>query len=605
MNFTEACSHHAEHKQDAQANTSESPRVAIEGEGGDKLLLFSRELAVDLNPEKPDINGALMLYGLYLWQRKRLKSFQYIPKVNGKRGCYRSLSELHKQYPWLSEEGIRKNLKRAELRSNGNFIVDCNNAGAKGGKLHFYLSPEWIKKYRFADSHTEDADIAKGLIGLSRSDAAAYGLIEAILKQNLNFITDPKRNSDPIVDDQGRIYRELSPTRLTTPREDSKREVKAILPASRKRVTEALSKLTACHVIKEHPTRANFYRLADASDGVLFDVPRVAESVTIVANEVTKVATTVTKVAICNERIDGNVSASNASQPVAESSISKTDSKPNSNSDRKCIFASSVSLRSTENGKGDGISAGGKRLMQLVTEELSHKRQHSLPCGACDMLEPYKIYRVIHDDQVACMGYELPYDYVALEWYTGKQYCREAEIEHFTEEVLSELRASAIPFDKRDVVALRAVLEDNPRLSSEDLLPSIGHLGAWNILAGDIPVPKAGHDFWYWSRRVKTLKSLLRYLPQVIREQYVLERYIYLGYHLDDWDGMSRPPFNYEEMPLPLLVLAFENEREVPVCQRREDDDEGESYYRPIYFREFAELPTTEHVDHQYNPIPG
>jgi hypothetical protein len=146
-----------EQKTGAQANNPAvlegpfSPKSIPESSGNDnEIRLFSRELASYLNPERPDITGAMILYGLYLWQKTPIPKFHYVPMVNGQRGSYRSLSELSKEYPWMCEERIRKALIRLEKRLGKTwFIVDRKNSGAERKKLHFWISAALIKKFKF------------------------------------------------------------------------------------------------------------------------------------------------------------------------------------------------------------------------------------------------------------------------------------------------------------------------------------------------------------------------------------------------------------------------------------------------------------------------
>src|SRR4051812_14548278 len=126
---------------DAAADGNANPNA-----NADKTLFFSRELAVKINPKRPDITAAVILYGLYLWQSTPVQPFGYVPVVNGKRGCYRSLSELQSEYPWLSDEGIRLAIERAEEALKGHFVVVRDHPKAERGKLHFWISPSLIKK---------------------------------------------------------------------------------------------------------------------------------------------------------------------------------------------------------------------------------------------------------------------------------------------------------------------------------------------------------------------------------------------------------------------------------------------------------------------------
>ena len=583
-----------EQEQHAQANNSDAPTSGFHDEtlcesSGDEdkirepvTLFFSRELAKFLNSAKPDITGALILFGLYLWQRKPVSSFRYRPMVNGERGCYQSLSELQASYPWLTEEAIRKALKRAEVTLKGDFIIERANENAVRGKLHFWISPLLIKTYRF------DAPKKRGLLALDVHDAVNCGVLEAILIQNLKHITEEAHNSEPLRDEAGNIYRELSATKLTKPTKNMHHKVPQILPCSRKAVSAALGTLRAAGVLVEHPRRKHFYRLKCAND-----------SVTKVASDVTKVARRVTKVARRNVALPCNMYKNSDLQRIAKTSYTNTDANP----DTKCIFPSPASLRSPEHGWAGGLSAGGKKLTMLISEHLEASRQSRADPPPGVTMDSYKVFNVTDHDKHEFAGFDLPYDFIGLEWYSGKPYSRQAEIEHFMEEMILEFQVNDFAFTKQDISKLRELFTSHPGLTPGHLLPLL-HRKPWDIVGQPIPIPKKGHDQWYWSRRITNLKQFLRYLPQLAREYHVSEQFGICGNETTfDREVNGRPIFHYDEMPQPLLEVAFENETKLPVTREYIEDEDGEFGYRSIYYPEFAGLPTVDHVNIDHNPV--
>ncbi len=586
-----------EHKQHAHANNPDIPTSSFDqetvsgsgGDQGDKTLLLSRELAVKLNPDKADFSGSLILYGLYLWQIQKIRPFAYTPMVDGKRGCYQSLSDLHAEYPWLSEEGIRVILRRCAETLGKNFIVDAKNPGAIRNKFHFHLSPLLIKKYGFNQGKAGSMSTAKGLIGLSKLDAANYGVLEAVLLHNLRYVTLEEHNTDPLVDDDGRIYRELSPTKLTKLVEDQEGSIKPILPVSREAVSKALSTLKQAEAIAEHPDRRSFYRVTDASETAATGVIKVADSVIKVASAVNRVARR--KVAIDCKPFTGL-----ALQPFVETSDRNTDR----NSDRKCISASPVSRSSTENGEASELSAGAKELVKIINDSLEAFRQKpTAPDNRAD-LDAYKCFEVLDYDNRQFLGYDLFYDVVNLEPYSGKPYSRKAELEEFMEQMLQKFQFERWTFSGEERMQVRQLFVQHPLLTAEHLLEVMNH-SPWNPGVGYNAKPKKGHDYWHWARRITNPSAFLHYLPQLICE--------YAAWSLQedvgdlDLDDKGRPIFDYSMLPRPLLDIAFGPQSAIPITHISEEDEDGDYFRRPVYYPEFVGLPITEYVTFEDNPL--
>jgi hypothetical protein len=610
-----------EQEQRAKANRSDIPNTgldqtdSVESGGGNpkipqqaadtkQVLFFSRELAVKLNPKRPDFTGAIILYGLYLWQKARISSrFGYVPMVNDERGSYRSLSQLNSDYPWRTEEGIRQILIGAEVSLKGDFIIDRNNAGAERGKFHYHLSKDLIKKYGFTKGVDYCSNPSVGLIAVEKGDVIKYGILGAILIYNLRYVTDETRNKNPVTDENGNIYRELSPTALTKPRKDKNGVMKPILPVVRKTVTKALTVLCSANVFREHPTKKNFFRLTTDEEKRLASVTKVAGDVTRVARRVTKVASDVTIVAGQNEGMARKQAVSNDLQPIVKTPDSNTDSNPDCNADRKCVFPCSVSPCSTAHGLTPKLSPNAAKLKQLITEGVNAKRQapHSAPrCTSKD----FQCFWVSDCDKWKITYWDLPYDIIVPEWYTGKPYNRSAELDHFMEAMIMEIKMSGLPYTKKDLRALRNVFEHHPLLTPEALAPVIrSHTPVCWVDGKPIPVPKKGHDDRYFARRITNMKQFLRYLPQLVRECYIKELGS-LGDHVFFEEGKEgRRVYDYKGMREPLLSLAFENELKIPVTQKRDEDEDGNMVFRDIFYPEFVRLPRKEYVTIDCNPI--
>ena len=557
--------------------------AAIGKEGG-TTLLFSKELATKINPKRPDITASLIIYGLYLWQKTKVKSFCYVPMVNGLRGSYRSLSDLRKEYPWLTDEGIRLALGRAEKALPGWFVVDRTNPKAERGKLHYWLSPKLIKKYRFAEERM-------GLLQVKRDDVLRYGIIEAILISNLEYITDDSRNNEPLVDDEGRIYRNLSPTTLTEEKEDLDGVLKSILPCKRNKLTEALTHLVAEDVMVEHLQKKGFYTLKMASE------------------RVSKVASGVSKVARQTEGMPSKPFVDQGLQSFLKTSDTNTYSNADSNSDSKYVFNATGKLRSPVAFCPLQMSDGAKKLMQLVNDELTAYRQKPARQSKLVYDEGQEdFYGPVFDKSMVNGGRHahLPYDMFMVDW-EGKPYTRKAEIKQAIKDIKSSL--IAFPCRREDLEQLEQLFIVHPELEAKHILDLLAFLApqTGNRGFGAVKRPSKGHDCYYWARRITDMKAFLRYLPKLAKEFFEYEAY---------WEGSvddhyfyeeGKPVFEYETMPEPYLGIAFcgDTKTRLYTAHERIKDDEGflEWITRPIYYAELAGIPTVDVVEHEVNPI--
>jgi hypothetical protein len=555
----------------------------------DQILLLSRELAVKLGTKKANFNASLILYGLYLWQKTPVSCFGYVPKIEGQRACYRSLSELHEQYPWLSEEAIRKILVRAERVLNGHFVIDRDNPNAERGKHHFWLSPTMIKKYGFNQGKEVYHQGSKGALSISKAEVLQYGVLEAVLLNNLRYVTDEERNNNPVTDEKDNIYRELSPTKLTRKREDKNGDVKPILPVSRKLVTEALKVLKAAGAIQEHVLHKHFYRLTKGDKTEFNDVTKVATDVTKVASRVTKVARQ-TAVMPCN------ISNNNDLRRFSGTSNRNTNRNPN----RKCLLERTASLRFAVPSISDELSAGAKKLMEFVANE-KQKAPQKAGNGA-DMVFGIEDY-----DKGKLIGFETHYDFFPIMWYSGKPFARSAEIDECMDQMILDISLVGLSYGKKDLSDLRQLFVDHDALMADHLIPVLHSLTRkrTDIMGRKIREPKKGtHDFYYWARRISNLRQFLHYLPQLLRETYVNEAYGIIG-HLTEYEvaDNGKPIFDYAKMPEPLLSMAFANDHTTPITNVIERNEQREWIDRPVFYPEWAGLPVKEYVTHDSNPM--
>jgi hypothetical protein len=97
-------------------------------------------------------------------------------------------------------------------------------------------------------------------LSLQVSDAQKYGVVEAVLIRNLEFKTRPDKVTNPVLDEQGRIYGEMSSSKLTrkTTSEDG-HFTTPVLPFGRQCINSAILSLRECGIFVEHTERRGFY----------------------------------------------------------------------------------------------------------------------------------------------------------------------------------------------------------------------------------------------------------------------------------------------------------------------------------------------------------
>jgi len=600
VNILHSGSKKVEQEQLAQANNS-IPATAHEmngagsGEADEKTLLFSKELATKINPKRPDITASIIIYGLYLWQKTKVEPFRYVPMVNGQRGSYRSLSDLREEFPWLTEEGIRKAVWRAEKALKGAFIVDDENPEAERSKLHYWISPKLIEKYRFAKKR-------KGLLQVKAGDVLKFGMMEAVLISNLAYVTDEARNSEPVTDDEGRIYRELSPTTLTEEREDLDGNMKSILPCKRNKVSEALAHLLAEGVMFEHPKEKGFYRLKTASESV----SKVADDVSKVASGVSKVASGVSKVARRNEGMPLKPCVDEALRAFPKTSDTNTCSNADSNLVTKCILHHTAELRSPVWCSSSQMSAGAKKLIQLVDDGLAAYRQKPVGKGRIVQDKIHEdFYGPVFDKSIVNGGWHahLPYDLVGVDIESGKPYSRKSEIKQAIKDIKSSL--IEFPFSAQEAKQLEELFIAHPQLGAEHIFELLAFLNpqSGNRCLGNIDRPDIGHDCFYWARRIRCMKTFLRYLPRLAREFYEYGEY-WEGAVLDHFVYENgKPVFEYRNMPEPYFSMAFCEDASTPIYITSERNEDDEWIDRPVYYAEYMKLPTVDVAEHEWNPI--
>jgi len=222
------------------------------------LRFFNPELAIEvqkkLNSKKPDITGAFVLRYLQSWKKAACKRFTGSRVQNA---VYRSLEQIQDNLPWIDKATVHRAIGRLEKAFPKDFKVD-----RLGSKVTNYLISDKLIRDYFGKR-------ARNL-SVCVNDAAKHGVLEAVLIRNLEYKTQPENVSNPVTDEIGRIYGEMSAMALTVPREsrNGDNEVKrAILPFGRQAVQESISNLKLKGVFIEHHDRRGFYTLDRGQNG--------------------------------------------------------------------------------------------------------------------------------------------------------------------------------------------------------------------------------------------------------------------------------------------------------------------------------------------------
>jgi hypothetical protein len=216
------------------------------------LRFFNPDLAIDvqkkLKAKKPDITATFILSYLQSWKKAASRRFTGSRVQNA---VYLSLEQIQDNLLWIDKATIQRAIGRLEKAFPKDFKVD-----RLGSKVTNYLISDKLIRDYFGKR-------ARNL-SVCVNDAAKHGVLEAVLMRNLEYKTQPENVSNPVTDEIGRIYGEMSAMALTVPREsrNGDNEVKrAILPFGRQAVQESISNLKLKEVFIEHHDRRGFYTL--------------------------------------------------------------------------------------------------------------------------------------------------------------------------------------------------------------------------------------------------------------------------------------------------------------------------------------------------------
>jgi hypothetical protein len=195
-----------------------------------RIHTYSQELAEELNPQQPDISGALLIGTLAIWQNNRYKQ----TLIDGRRYCFRSLAELQKEMPYLTRSGLQSMIVKLEKKLGPEeFLVRRDK-----DKLWFSLGPETLRKAR------AKRRIAVNIEAAVRCKNVRCGVIYSNLEYN---VTRMKRLKS---DGYGNFYTEMSPAKLAK-----------CLKVSTDTIVRCLNRLKEKRVIVQHMKVRTAYAL--------------------------------------------------------------------------------------------------------------------------------------------------------------------------------------------------------------------------------------------------------------------------------------------------------------------------------------------------------
>jgi len=253
------------------------------------LRFFNPDLAIEvqkkLKAKKPDITAAFILAYLQSWKKAASKRFTGSRVQNA---VYRSLEQIQDNLPWIDKATVHKAIVRLDRAFPKDFNVDRTLTKV----LNYSISSKLMDEY-FNNANGKQRKKPRYL-SVYVEDAKKHGILEAVLVRNLEFKTQPLNVSNPVIDQTGRIYGEMSAVKLTSPRKSDNvvGDIKVgILPFGRQAVQEAISKLKSTGIFVEHNERVGFYTLDrgwnDSGNDRENEQNRVSSNATVVSSNAT------------------------------------------------------------------------------------------------------------------------------------------------------------------------------------------------------------------------------------------------------------------------------------------------------------------------------
>lgn len=405
---------------------------------------------------------AILLFGIHTWLKN---NYDHL-RLDGRRHCARSLSELLKDHPYFSKSGIEKIIKRAEAKGFLHVRRDRK-------KLHFWL-PEQVEAM---------CRRMKGRIRFRVKDAELYGEKAAILLANLQWQRD--NNLPHVAGEGGQLFYPLPPVILSN-----------YLPISRWTIARELQRMTTGvqAVLVEHRSVANHFATIDPNDG-----PPSRTSA----------------------RAEGEQDVAKGEGDVAEGGkIQMGDSNEDQNPDKK--WSSNAPLATASPVQAERLtSSTNQAVTKLINDALATaKARSALPHPRviiCDDDDEYEINPDMSENQRNELINGLQEEELELNIRLERQLLQD-KIDISTDDMVEAFRLHRLKCTKVDEARFQRLFLDNSELSSRHL---IGVLNSCMILRSGIP--ERGITIGESYMKVED-DALLTFPKRVASAQYFLDR---------------------------------------------------------------------------------
>jgi hypothetical protein len=454
------------------------------------LHFYSRQIAEELNPKQHDVAAAALIYNLSLWQDNNYKQ----TRIDGKRYCFRSLTDLEKDCPYLTKSGIHKALKRLEEKLGDQFKIKRDE-----DKLWFSIGDETMAKLR-----------VKGLYGMSAGvntmnsfyseDAIKTGSIRsAVLLQNLKY--QLKNFARPNTDAHGNKYGELSPKKLC-----------AILKFSEDTIQRSLANMCKKGYLIRHPTAQSFFALPEG-----FKSPQNTE--TKEKQQAAEVHAQAAEVHIRTAEIHSQAAdvhsddAINPSEYIDDQSIAKVEkvtcinescNKGENEGFKDCYLTETASQLCQPSLMSNGLKILSDLAEETLSKMQSDQSAKSIPATVQQDELPYDLID----------PHEMPYDHES-----EGQIRFQSDLDDEITLLKNFFRIKEHKVTADDESKFRRFMTDNPKIESLNLIELYEQMSDPLVIAGNKKSQKRKRIL----QKARTPKQFLKYMPQII--------------HLLHWDG--------------------------------------------------------------------
>ena len=451
-----------------------------------QVHLYSPAIAKELNPKQPDITGAVILRNLSLWQNNDYKQ----TLIDGRRHSFRSLADIHQDMPYLTKSAIHKGIGRLEERLGDEFRIRRDKE-----RLWFSIGTKTMTKMSMGGKKSKNNN---KMHGFKVTDAVDTGGIRAaVLLSNLKYSLD--HFTDPVTDDAGNPYAELSPKKLCP-----------ILGFSEDTISRALKDMINAGKILRHSQRTSFFALFDASK-TTSNPPKpqpaeVHKGTAEVHSRPAEVHTQPAEVHSTPHDI--------ALEPLITLGLQR-DAKVTyvnecvNESGNECVKGRDMTATAPLRCQDSLLSKGLQMIQSLADSRLSQMRMSQVSKSSSvdlhiDDWNQQLTYEYIEPDDWNAL---LSYDYVDASHRVRSQVADE-KVESMKELWMMD----GIKLGKDDSSKLRQLFFDNPGINEFDLIELYGRvIHPPLVWTTSKPTERASI-----LTKVRTAKSFLRYLPQII-----------------------------------------------------------------------------------------